>query len=200
MNQNGTTGTANGIPDIWDTIDDYNGGDQAVPPGIVANWNTLGVSNTDCYSIDIASTGDSNVWVDATMATNGTKSSCASTPSNCTMMDKITKLSWTKLKGPTDWAAAWNACFNSPYNGQTGWRLPTQKEMLEAYVHGIRSAATTTTGTWHSIDNFNSPYWTGSTSSQAPSNAWTVKLASGESSSLLKTSVSAASYACVRSE
>ena len=69
------------------------------------------------------------------------------------------------------------------YNGQTGWRLPTQKELMEAYTHGIRSAARTN---WMTEANMNSAIWSGSSVSDDPgasnafqSSAWFVLLAFG---------------------
>jgi hypothetical protein len=59
------------------------------------------------------------------------------------MQDKITGLSWSKLQAGARWNTAWSNCQSLNYNGQTGWRLPTQKELMEAYTHGIRSAART---------------------------------------------------------
>lgn len=39
------------------------------------------------------------------------------------------------------WSGAVNYCDALNHNGANNWRLPTQKELLDAYNHGIRSAA-----------------------------------------------------------
>jgi hypothetical protein len=143
-----TSGTA---IDIWDTIDDYNNNVSGLPPSIVTAWG----SNTDCGGIDTPglSSDDDNVWKDVTTTNGTTASTCAATSANCTMQDKITGLWWSKQQTGAAWNTAWSTCLTTlngttygtnsvpGYNGQTGWRLPTQKELMDAYNHGIRSAA-----------------------------------------------------------
>jgi hypothetical protein len=86
-------------------------------------------------------------------------------------------LSWSKLQASAAWNAAWIQCQSLNYNGQTGWRLPTQKELMEAYIHGIRSAARTN---WMTETNMLDGYfWSGSSVSSGINAAWAVDLADG---------------------
>jgi len=119
IGQAGQTGGS--VRDIWDTIDDYNNTQAGVPGGVVASWS----SSTDCYGVE-AMAGDDNVWKDVTTTNGTTASTCTATPANCTMQDKITGISWSKLQANATWNTAWSNCQSLNYNGQTGWRLPTQ--------------------------------------------------------------------------
>jgi hypothetical protein len=172
-----TSQTGGSVRDIWDTIDDYNNNQVGVPAGIVASWT----SSTDCYGVE-SGAGDDNVWKDVTTTNGTTASTCAATPANCTMQDKITRLSWSKLQASAAWNTALATCAGLTYNGQTGWRLPTQKELMEAYTHGIRSipssyAAASTN--WMTEANMNANFWSGSSVSNDTNNAWYVYLANG---------------------
>ena len=119
-----------------------------------------------------------NVWKDITTTNGTTASDCATTAANCTMKDKITGLQWSKIQstGQT-WSVAINTCDALSFNGQTDWRLPTQKELMEAYTHGVRSAATTN---WMTEANMSANYFrSGSSVSYDTNNAWLVSLAEG---------------------
>ncbi len=163
-----TTGTT---ADIWDTIDDYNNNTSGLPASVVSAWG----SDTDCGGIE-STAGDANVWKDVTTASSGAPSNCATDSARCTMQDKITGLWWSKSQSTAAWDAAWANCQNLDHNGVTGWRLPTQKELMEAYIHGIRSAVSTN---WITQASLNSWYWTGSSNSASSGNGWGVGLATG---------------------
>lgn len=182
-----TSGTA---IDIWDTIDDYNNGGSGLPTNIVTAWG----NNTDCGGVEAAA-GDDNVWKDVTTTSAGAASTCAAAGSRCTMQDKITGLWWSKLQ-PTgqSWNAAWATCAGLTYNGQTGWRLPTQKELMEAHIHGIRSAARTN---WLTDANMSAFFWSGSSVSNVTSNAWSVYLVHGLTTNNSKTTTTN-QVVCVR--
>jgi hypothetical protein len=173
----GQTGVTSGSAiDIWDTIDDRNNNVSGLPPSIVTAWG----SNTDCGGVESAA-GDDNVWKDVTTTSGGAASNCATDADRCTMQDKITGLWWSKLQSSGAWNTAWNTCqttlnASGGYNGQTGWRLPTQKELMEAYTHGIRSAARTN---WMTEANMNANFWSGSSVSYNSGHAWNVTLANG---------------------
>jgi hypothetical protein len=167
--------------DIWDTIDDYNGNiSNGFPHYVVDSWN----SNTDCGGNEIDA-GDANVWKDVTTTNGSTASSCAATPANCTKQDKITGLYWSKEYTSVfgGWPGAWSHCFNLTHNGQAGWRLPTHKEMLEAYAHGIYSAQDIS---WIWGYNMMQNIWSGSSYSQDTTKGWAVSLARGSSTDLSK--------------
>jgi len=189
-----------GVSHPWDTIDDLDSDiNNGMPPGVV-NWNGLGSlknSQTDCYLILDSPTyilpdfNDLVVWRDVTVVRNSTTASdCRKTDVDCTMQDKITGLSWAISNTASNWSTAQNLCtsiFNSMnnsngYNNQTGWRLPTQKELMEAYVHGIRSAKWSTAQNWplQSDAKWVSSFWSESQNSIDINQAWAVNLASGE--------------------
>jgi hypothetical protein len=181
-----------GTADIWDTIDDYNNFTSGLPGSVISGW-----TNNDCGGIDTPglSSDDDNVWKDVTTSNGVTASTCtAGTSTNCTMQDKITGLWWSKLQGSVAWNAALTTCSTTlnattpyagnsvaGYNGQTGWRLPTQKELLEGYTHGIRSAGT---ANWMFDSNMNSFFWSASSTSGSGNDskyALVMNLASGSS-------------------
>jgi len=128
---------------IWDTIDDYNGGDltflsvfpNASLPG---SWT----SSNFCTGVEVTA-GDDNVWKDVTTTGNGiTPSTCAETTDHCTFQDKISGLHWSKNQSSVNqqlWMSGLNICDILVHNGFSDWRLPTQKELMDAYNHGIRS-------------------------------------------------------------
>jgi hypothetical protein len=171
------TGVTSGSAiDIWDTIDDHNNGVAGLPPSVLTAWG----SNTDCGGVE-ATAGDANVWKDVTTTSGGAASNCTTDAARCTMQDKITGLWWSKLQALGAWNTAWNTCqttlnASGGYNGQTGWRLPTQKELMEAYTHGIRSAAG---ANWMTEANMYSSFWSGSSVSNGTVDAWSVNLANG---------------------
>jgi len=167
------TGTATGTSiDIWDTIDDSNNAATGLPPDIVKDWT----SDTDCGGVEVAA-GDSNVWKDVTTTVGGATSNCATDGARCTMQDKITGLWWSKLQPLAAWNIAWSNCQSLNYNGQTDWRLPTQKELMEAHAHGIRSAAS---ANWVTEASMTSAFWSGSSSSINTNRAWLLCLANGD--------------------
>jgi hypothetical protein len=186
----GQSGVTSGSAlDIWDTIDDFNASqNEGVPGGVVDSWN----SSTDCYGVESV-VGDDNVWKDVTTTNGTTASTCTATPANCTMQDKITGLSWSKSQQSTDWNTAWSNCQSLNYNGQTGWRLPTQKELMEAYTHGIRSAARTN---WMTEGDMGSWFWSGSSVSFYTNGAGIVNLADGYTGNAAK--ADAGQVVCVR--
>jgi hypothetical protein len=170
----GTSGVSSGTAiDIWDTIDDYNNNVSGLPPSVVPGWENNACGGVDDPSL---STDDDNVWKDVTTTSGGATSNCATDAARCTMQDKITGLWWTKTQSNVTWDAAWSNCQTLSYNGQTGWRLPTQKELMEAYGHGIRSAVS---ASWITQSGLNNWFWSGSSNSSSSSNAWGVNLSNG---------------------
>ena len=134
--------------DPWDTIDDSNGGTVGSFVTLYPNANLSRPWTPDnlCGGVE-ATAGDDNVWKDVTTTGNGvTPSTCADTPLHCTFQDKISGLQWSKNQSPTNqqtWMSGLNICEGLTFNGSSDWRLPTQKELMDAYNHGIRSASRT---------------------------------------------------------
>jgi hypothetical protein len=169
------TGVASGTAiDYWDTIDDYNNNVSGLPTSVVSGW-----TNNDCGGVE-ASAGDDNVWKDITTTTLGAASTCSADSARCTRQDKITGLSWSKIQGTSrTWPQAINDCDALTHNGQSDWRLPTQKELMDAYNHVIRSAAH---ANWITEAAMNSNFWSGSTVSYYTGTAWIVDLGNGATS------------------
>jgi hypothetical protein len=157
--------------DIWDTIDDFNGSNVGLPTSIVDDW----LSNTDCGGIEVTA-GDVNVWKDVTTTASGDPSSCTIDSTRCTMKDKITGLWWSKVLSGADWYTALRSCQSLNHNGQTDWRLPTQKEFWDAYNHGIRSAARSN---WIDAGSMFGWFWSSTTHSELVYDAWGIVLANG---------------------
>ena len=160
--------------DVWDTVDDWNN-NTSMPttiPTTLASWT----SNKVCYGTT-TSLSASQIWLDVTTTGDGTTSStCATSSANCSYRDKVTDLEFSKSSGTTlTWPEAVLHCNSLTHNGKSGWRLPTQKELQQAYIHGIRSAAganfSTTLSTVH---------WSSTTDASDYSKAWYVVPATGK--------------------
>ena len=192
-------GTATSIPnggvnsgtsfDWWDSIDDYNNGSTSnVPTNYPSGWS----STYSCGGIESLS-GDSNVWKDMT------SSVCDSAADNCHYKDKISGLEWSEALGPLpSWSHAIDVCDLVNFDGYADWRLPTQKEAMEAYNHGIRSAALAATH-WISNTQLNNYlFWTATSYSNATDRAWIFDYARGQMTSAVTKSTSGYYALCVR--
>lgn len=83
------------------------------------------------------------------------------------------------------WNGAVNYCDALTHNGFSDWRLPTQKELIDSYNHGIRSAASSQ---WISESNMaTNNFWSASSVSDTTVNAWYVFLAYGYTDTSVKT-------------
>jgi len=109
------------------------------------------------------------------------------------MKDKISGLEWSKIQTSGTWSAAINTCAALTHNGASGWRLPTQKELMDAYNHGAISAQSTNWITTVQMQNW---FWSSSTQSNVTSNAWIVYLSYGTTDTTAKTNPG--QVACVR--
>ena len=159
--------------DYWDTTDDYS--------GIAANNVTAWSSATYC---------DSSTWTDVTTTNGGTSNVACGTSSTCIYKDQITNLQVTGILSSGSnttntgapatytWSAAVNACAGSTYGGYAAgtWRLPTQKELMSWYEHGIDSVAS---ANFMTLFNMQFDFWSFSTFSASTVNAWTMDIANG---------------------
>jgi hypothetical protein len=163
-----------------DTIDDFqNGGSFPVD----SPWNA---DDHLCGDVDTGTNEATANWI----AVDQTGCNTSPTdPMTCYYKDKITNLLWTASMSAMDWTTATTTSCATP------WRLPTQKEMLDAYNHGIRRAASLTTG-WIDPSAIDAEFfWSATTDSTNNLNAWQVHLAKGQAESSYKTS--AAYVTCV---
>ncbi len=170
INSGSTAGTAY---DFWDTIDDYYG----YGPNKVTAWS----SNTQC---------DSSNWTDVTTTNGGSSFTTCGTSSTCIYRDELSGLrvkgilssgnNTTNTASPATytWSAAINACNGSTYGGYGAgtWRLPTQKELMSLYEHGIVSRVA---AGFHTLGNLQDYYWSSSGRSISTGNGWAVYLSYG---------------------
>ena len=172
------TGIATGtILDYWDTIDDY--------LGFAASKVTAWSSNTLC---------DSTTWTDVTTTDGGVSNVACGTSSTCIYKDQISNLQVTGIlqsgnynqtstsspESSIAWNAAVQACAGSTYGGYAAgtWRLPTQKELMSIYEHGVTSLAN---ADFITLANMNALYFMSSTTyaNVSTDNLWYVSLAYG---------------------
>jgi len=164
-------------------------------PWVFGTWT----ANNFCGGIDTQGTtaDDDNVWKDVSVQTSNTSVTepCASS-SDCVFEDKISGLRWSKLQSTSaSWPTAMAGCDGLTFAGQSDWRLPTQKELMDAYNHGIRSGGTSY---WVTTAQTYAGFWSSSSPSATTLTgyAWNVSLAHGNSNSNNKTVT--LSFVCVR--
>jgi hypothetical protein len=163
---------SSGTTDIWDTIDEYNGAATATPT--YTGWTA---ANNLCGGGIEAIVDDDRAWKDVTLAGTGA-ASCGGSPEKCSLKDKISGLEWHNPDSTgRNWSAALLYCDNLTYNTKSDWRLPTQKELVSAYIDGIMSTANATN--WITTTNLRQNYWSSSSQSTFITNAWSVNLAYG---------------------
>lgn len=168
-----------GLVDFWDTIDDAS---RSTSP-----WAT----DNQCGGVETTA-GDGNVWKDVTSTT------CDSAGDQCRFRDKITKLEWSEAQNggsATDWGRGRIICDGLTFDGQSDWRSPTQKELMEAYNHGIYSAVSSNWLTSAQLSG--NSVWSGTHSGATNTHAWNVNLSTGYQNSTWWTYVSAL-IVCVR--
>jgi len=84
-----------------------------------------------------------------------------------------------------------NYCATLDFGGRTDWYLPSQKELMQAYIDGMYNQAGATltdaaTFTWGTGATAGYSFWSSSELSFLPAYAWTVYLASGGTSGYTK--------------
>ena len=150
-------------PDWWDTVEDLQTVGGATPPH---PWSAVGYT---CGGL--GTEGDDTVWIDRT--TGG----CTSGAQDCKFQDRISGLEWTELQSiGMSWGKALTTCNDLIFAGSSDWRLPTQKELLEGYTHGISTAATTN---WITGGDYLSYFWSSTSLGNFPGLAWALNLGSG---------------------
>ncbi len=171
-----TADTSGSAFDHWDTVDDYYG----LSSNTVAGW----ALETYC---------DATTFTDVTTTNGGSSTVTCGTSSTCIYMDNISKLRVTGVLGSGGnitntttpatftWLAAVQACASSTYGGYPAgsWRLPTQKELMSLYQHGITSL---NSANFASLTNMRAYVWSSTTKPDAPINARNMFLASGGTS------------------
>lgn len=169
--------------DLYDTLDDYNLNGAiflsetpgAWPPQNPANWLRDPVTDNG-IGAGVLNDG----------LCNGTE--------DCIFKDRLTGIYWTKrFTTVMPWENAVNYCHSLNYGGQTAgtWRLPTQKETMQAYINGIWLLKDPT-----KLDLIADNVWSASTTSMLTTSAWGINLAYGASAPFSKSTTK--TYHCVR--
>jgi hypothetical protein len=109
---------------------------------------------------------------------------------DCVYKDEITALYWAKDDSLTrTWESAITYCEGKTYGFFSDWRLPTQKELSQAYIDGIWSLRST-------LNMYESLYWSSTTRSDSLSDAWSQYIVRGSTPSYSKSN--SLNVLCVR--
>lgn len=166
----------------YSTYDDYAGGDYL-------GW---GGTLTDDYQGEESewsnmSVGEDIAWRDERTgvywsAHQGTMSNIF-TMASCDYFTSIPRSSYDG--SDSDCGLAINYCATLDFAGRTDWYLPSQKELMQAYIDGIYNQAGIDEASAAAFvtDNY---YWSSSEVSGYSSNAWTVYLSHGATDSNFK--------------
>lgn len=147
----GNLGTTAGVlNDWWDSIDDY--GNGTFPSSVPIGW--------DDYLCD------ASLWTDET-----SDGLCDSAGDECIYKSSLNKLSWSEEQGAGKWSEAIDGCELLSFGGFSDWRLPTLKEWMEAYVHGILDLSSNA----DFMPNLSDEKWTSTTNSTSTNQAWRIQ-------------------------
>lgn len=179
-------GGYSGGSDVWDTVDDY-------------DWNgsaTVGVPSTNPWP------GGDEHFCGYNSPTDPTWERVITTPATSgdesVYRDRISGLNWTRGNDTSgmDWDSAegnsapyaLEYCNSLNHGGITAgnWRVPTQKELMAAYEHGIHDLDDDHTAT-DNLGDLDSVFWSSSTRSNSTSSAWFVFLGNGSTNNSSKT-------------
>lgn len=182
-----------------------NGGNTDYPQSVggVDDYNNNGIIPSDSYQATWTTCGAGNSYCGTSDATNAEKK------------DENTGLVWSiRISSGANWFVANNCQYPNGLPGDDGvcntngevackcvkltssktgceglgsdWRLPTQKEIMMAYIDG----------SWAQLTNAGNTYWSGTTTSHNTQNAWYTTLNNGLTNTTTKTNNH--SVRCVR--
>lgn len=178
---NRTSGTgaiaSAGMTDPYDTLDDYNNG-GALPATRPSGWPIL----SENFVRDAASDTNANSMCDGA--------------EECVLKDANTGLYWAKANaGTANWETSIGTCDALNYGTYTNWRLPTQKELIGAYIASLYAQRTPLglNGTPGASDFI---YLSATTDSLDTTKMYRVNIATGEVTTIAKTT--ALQSICVR--
>lgn len=168
---NNNNSPATSALDLWDSIDDFNNGNTGIP-----TQNGLSsVGGELCSSAN---------WQDLTA-----DGACSSSTDFCMYKDLISNLTWTETIGSANWYNGIINCNNSTSGGYSDWRMPTEKELMQAAVDGIRSVESSSFG------DIDVNLWSATTKSDFANDAWIVNMGTGE---IGHAGTATIAYRCVR--
>lgn len=119
------------------------------------------------YKWDATTRCDTELWEDVSKDENGDKMPCTASKTDCVYRNIVTGLLWRKdaTKDAIKFTAAKERCQNIAVTDGKNWRLPTHRELLQAYVHRIRYV-----GDGQQFLDGSGSYWTSSSLVHAHSN------------------------------
>jgi hypothetical protein len=165
--------------DIWDTVEDRN---YFEPYSTVNPW-------TDQYrcGYDSIATSDEKTW-----------EFVSGINANALFKDRISGLTWTRgtSTGTKFWQSAITYCDALDHGTFQDWRLPTAKELSDAYSHGIYDLVDQSNpGLGMDLDG---NFWSSSTQSTITTSAWYINLSTGYGGGATKTNAAGVLVLCVR--
>lgn len=119
-----------------------------------------------------------DVWQDTTSYEGATSCGGSLLLHQCQWRNTVTKTSWAGDKTNAvnnSWLNAKNYCSNYQIGG-SGWRLPTQKELMSAYAQGAVWMA----GGNASLKGAHDLYWSATTNSDSTDHRYVVNMRTGE--------------------
>lgn len=164
---NRTTGTgataSAATTDKFDSIDDYNNGD-AFPSTTPSDWLAI----QENFVRDTSSDEDNDT-------------ECSGVE-DCVYRDVNTGLYWARSSVSTVvWEPAVTICETLDYGGYDDWRMPSQKELIQAYIDGIYSLKGVTAFNLSEL-----VYHSATTLALSQTSNFRVSLATGEATGALK--------------
>jgi hypothetical protein len=195
--KNGTAGA---------TVADYAFYTQAM--GGVDDYNNNGSRPSDSYSGTWTTCDSGNDYCDSDDATNADKKDDSTTVVWSKWLDAGTTHTWFWANNCYEPGTAENPgtcvssgdgacqCVKKPAGVKVGcealgdgnWRLPYQKELMQAYIDG----------SWGNLSSAGYNYWSATTSSNSTQNAWVVYLGNGGTNYNSKTNSASYRVRCVR--
>lgn len=166
-------------------VDDLNNNGGSIPTGRYASsWTQCSAGNNYC--------GTGLTSADAKDDVTGLIWSLPCNGAGCTSFSNSSPLvySWDNSAVNNSSKTAYQLC-NAGTHGQSGWALPHQKQLMQAYIDG---------SVGNLIDGATDPawYWSASTKSWGTTFAWTAILTHGTVTNIAKNDASNVYVRCIR--
>lgn len=171
------SGTAGDVGlDVYDTLDDYNNNDGNLPGENNTGWVLL---TTVHWRRDSASDTGAGGGIALNSECDGTE--------HCVYIDSYTGVMWAQADASIHtWESAISSCDGlntSEFGGyDSGWRLATQKELMQAYINGLWSLRSATKLNLSSQD-----YWSATSASAELAKAFSFRPDTGALATIDKT-------------
>jgi hypothetical protein len=177
-NGTNTAGTFPGGSQANGGVDDYNSNGTRPPDTYSKGWTACNAGNSYCGTSDSgADAKDDSTGLIWSMPCNGAGCDSFSDASPLTYSwDNSAANNFSTVQAATSTASG--LCTNGDH-GQTGWSLPHQKQLMQAYIDG----------SWGNLEGVILYYWSATTRSVSTTNAWFTNLSGGYTDGSAKTSI-----------